>query len=73
MNKIVSDCLEFVRPVKVSTEKVDLKALLEESLANSLSTVNQRRDSNREGLIIRLPAVSLDYNQMKQVFVNILH
>jgi signal transduction histidine kinase len=71
MNKIVSDCLEFVRPVKVSTDKVDLQALLEESLANSLSTVN------KDGIQIRktyhsIPAVSLDYNQMKQVFVNIL-
>jgi signal transduction histidine kinase len=71
MNKIVSDCLEFVRPVKVSTDRVDLQSLLEESLANSLSTVN------KEGIQIlktyhATPAVSLDYNQMKQVFVNIL-
>jgi signal transduction histidine kinase len=71
MNKIVTDCLEFVRPVKVSTDRVDLQSLLEESLANSLSTVN------REGIQVRktyyaTPTVSLDRNQMKQVFINIL-
>jgi len=71
MNKIVSDCLEFVRPVKVSTEKVDLQALLEECLTNSLSTVK------KEGIQVRktyysMPPVFLDHNQMKQVFVNIL-
>jgi signal transduction histidine kinase len=71
MNKIVSDCLEFVRPVKVSTDRVDLQALLEESLANSLSSVK------KEGVQVRktyhpTPPVSLDFNQMKQVFVNII-
>jgi PAS domain S-box-containing protein len=71
MNKIVSDCLEFVRPVKVSTEKVDLQSLLEESLANALPP------ADREGIQIRktyhvTPTVSLDHSQMKQVFVNLL-
>ncbi len=71
LNKIVTDCLEFVRPIKVSTEKVDLKALLEESLDNSLSTVK------KEGVqIVRnyhpSPSVLVDLTQMRQVFVNIL-
>src|SRR5262245_9191802 len=71
MNKIVSDCLEFVRPVKVSTDRVDLQGLLEESLANSLSTVK------KEGVRIRktyhpTPPVSLDFSQMKQVLINII-
>ncbi|MCI0418265.1 MAG: ATP-binding protein [Acidobacteria bacterium] len=71
LNKIVTDCLEFVRPVKVSPEKVNLKSLLEESLGNALSTVD------REGIEImksyqETPAVPIDYTQMKQVFVNIL-
>jgi two-component system, NtrC family, sensor histidine kinase AtoS len=71
LNKIVTDCLEFVRPVKVSTEKVDLEKLLEGSLANALSTVSKGSIK-----IVKeyhpTPAVSLDQNQMKQVFVNIL-
>jgi signal transduction histidine kinase len=71
LNKIVTDCLEYVRPVKVSPEKVNLKSLLEESLGNALSTVD------REGIqIVRdyqeTPAVPIDYAQMKQVFVNIM-
>jgi signal transduction histidine kinase len=71
LNKIVSDCLEFVRPVKVSAEKVELPDLLDESLASALSVVS------KEGITVRkeylpTPAVSLDLSQMKQVFVNIL-
>ncbi|HVN82661.1 MAG TPA: ATP-binding protein [Terriglobia bacterium] len=71
LNKIVSDCLEFVRPVKVSAGKVELPELLDESLASALSVVS------REGITVRkeylpTPSVSLDLSQMKQVFVNIL-
>lgn len=71
LNKIVTDCLEFVRPVKVSPEKVDLHSLLDESLANALSTVD------REGIQItrsyqETPDVPIDYAQMKQVLVNIM-
>ena len=71
LNKIVTDCLEYVRPVKVSPEKVNLKSLLEESLGNALSTVD------REGIEIvkdyqDTPTVPIDYAQMKQVFVNIM-
>lgn len=71
LNKIVTDCLEYVRPVKVSPEKVNLKSLLEESLGNALSTVD------REGIEIvkeyqETPSVPIDYAQMKQVFVNIM-
>ena len=71
LNKIVTDCLEYVRPVKVSPEKVNLKSLLEESLGNALSTVD------REGIEVvkdykDTPPVPIDYAQMKQVFVNIM-
>lgn len=71
LNKIVTDCLEFVRPVKVSPERVNLQSLLEESLVIAFSTVD------RDGIEIvknyqETPAVPIDYNQMKQVFVNIL-
>jgi two-component system, NtrC family, sensor histidine kinase AtoS len=71
LNKIVTDCLEYVRPVKVIPEKVNLKTLLEESLGNALSTVD------REEIEIvkdykETPPVPIDYAQMKQVFVNIM-
>ena len=71
LNKIVTNCLEYVRPVKVSPEKVNLKSLLEESLGSALSTVD------REGIEIvkdyqDTPTVPIDYAQMKQVFVNIM-
>jgi PAS domain S-box-containing protein len=71
LNKIVTDCLEFVRPVKVSTERVDLKSLLEESLTVALSTINKRSIQIRK-TYYSTPAVFLDHNQMKQVFVNIV-
>jgi len=71
LNKIVTNCLEYVRPVKVSPEKVNLKSLLEESLGTALSTVD------REGIEVvkdyqDTPTVPIDYAQMKQVFVNIM-
>lgn len=71
LNKIVTDCLEYVRPVKVSQEKVNLKSLLEESLGNAFSTVD------RDGIEVvkdyqETPPVPIDYAQMKQVFVNIM-
>jgi signal transduction histidine kinase len=71
LNKIVTDCLEYVRPVKVSQEKVNLKSLLEDSLGNALSTADRERIE-----IVKdyqdTPAVPIDYTQMKQVFVNIM-
>jgi signal transduction histidine kinase len=71
LNKIVTDCLEFVRPVKISTERIDLIALLEDSLESACSTVR------KENVIITreffpTEPVQLDRHQMKQVFVNIL-
>ena len=50
LNKIVTDCLEFVRPVKVSPERVNLPSLLDESLATVLSTVDRDRHRDREEL-----------------------
>ena len=71
LNKIVTDCLEYVRPVKVSPEKVNLKSLLEESLGNALSTVD-REDIQIVKDYQDTPTVPIDYAQMKQVFVNIM-
>ncbi|MEW5979874.1 MAG: ATP-binding protein [Acidobacteriota bacterium] len=71
LNKIITDCLEFVRPIKVSTEKVDLIALLEECITNSLSTVNKKGVEIRKNFA-QTPLVSVDLHQMTQVFVNIL-
>jgi signal transduction histidine kinase len=71
LNKIVSDCLEFVRPIKVSTEKIEIVTLLEESIASALSAA--KRDGVQiEHEFISVPPVQLDRHQMKQVFVNIL-
>jgi signal transduction histidine kinase len=55
----------------VSTEKVNLQSLLDESLANALSTVD------RTGIRVaknyqETPTLPIDYNQMKQVLVNLM-
>jgi PAS domain S-box-containing protein len=71
LNKIVSDCLEFVRPLKVSPEKVNLRLLLDESLASAFSTV-ARHDIEVVRNYLDTPAVPIDYDQMKQVLVNII-
>ncbi len=71
LNKIVSDCLEFVRPIKVSTEKIEIVTLLEESIESALSAAQKDKvQIGRE--FIPVPPVQLDRHQMKQVFVNIL-
>lgn len=71
LNKIVSDCLEFVRPIKISTEKSEIVTLLEESIESALSAAH--RDKLQIGReFIPVPPVQLDRHQMKQVFVNIL-
>ncbi|MFN8008367.1 MAG: ATP-binding protein [Terriglobia bacterium] len=71
LNKIVTDCLEFVRPVKISQEKVNLSALLDESILIALSTVEKKQLQLCRNFM-PTPPVSVDYNQMKQVVVNIL-
>ncbi len=71
LNKIVSDCLEFVRPVKVSPEKVDVKALLDESIESAVSSVDRPSIQIKKSYY-ETPPVPIDYNQMKQVFINIL-
>lgn len=71
LNKIVTDCLEFVRPVKISQEKVNLVSLLDESILIALSTVEKKEILLRKNFLAT-PPVSVDYNQMKQVVVNIL-
>ena len=71
LNKIVTDCLEFVRPVKISQEKVNLVSLLDESILIALSTV-EKKEILLQKNFLATPPVSVDYNQMKQVVVNIL-
>jgi signal transduction histidine kinase len=71
LNKIVSDCLEFVRPIKVSPEKIDLTTLLEESLESALSAGQKEKIQVMKDFL-PTPPVPLDRHQMKQVFVNIL-
>ncbi len=71
LNKIVTDCLEFVRPVKISQEKVNLAALLDESIQMAMSTV-EKKEFRLTKNFLATPPVPVDYNQMKQVVVNIL-
>jgi PAS domain S-box-containing protein len=71
LNKIVTDCLEFVRPVKISQEKVNLVSLLDESILIALSTVDKKEIRLKKNFL-STPPVPVDYNQMKQVVVNIL-
>lgn len=71
LNKIVTDCLEFVRPVKISQEKVNLASLLDESVLIALSTIDKKQFRLNKNYL-PTPPVPVDYNQMKQVVVNIL-
>ncbi len=67
----MTDCLEFVRPVKISQEKVNLVSLLDESILIALSTIDKKEIGLQKNFL-PTPPVSVDYNQMKQVVVNIL-
>jgi signal transduction histidine kinase len=71
LNKIVTDCLEFVRPLKLSSEVIDLTSLLEECVESASSA------ASTENLVIRrdfhpIPPLQLDRYQIKQVLLNIL-
>lgn len=72
LNKTVTDCLEFVRPLELELESADLRTLLEDVLASpglgcDLSQIGLQRNFDDS-----IPSVLLDVHRMRQVFSNLI-
>ena len=72
LNKTVTDCLEFVRPLELELEPAEIGTLLDEvfaspGLAGDLSRVEVRREMDDA-----IPSVFLDLHRMRQVLSNLI-
>jgi signal transduction histidine kinase len=72
INKLTSNLLNFAKPLKPEPEPADLNKLVEDTVSLL------RQDSDDHGLTIEtelqpdMPLASFDYNQIKQVLINLL-
>ncbi|GAB4388962.1 MAG: hypothetical protein Kow0025_11410 [Thermodesulfovibrionales bacterium] len=72
INKLTSNLLNFAKPLKPEPEPSDLNKLVEETVSLL------RKDCEDDGLCIEteleagMPLVTFDYNQIKQVLINLL-
>ncbi len=71
-NAIVLDVLEFVRPIRLQLENVDVRAVVHDALATA--EAHRTRDDIRVSLLVPddLPPLSGDQAQLRQVFVNLI-
>jgi len=71
-NAIVVEMLEFVRPIRLQVEQIDIALVLQQSVTNAESKV-PRRDVEIELDVARgIPLMDGDDNQLCQVFTNLL-
>lgn len=71
-DKIVKDLLDFSRQSSETMETVDIVPVIEESLSLVEHQMNLRNIKIGREFPAGLPAVKVDANQIKQVFINIL-
>lgn len=71
-NAIVVEMLEFVRPIRLQVEQIDIAQVLQQAVTNAESKV-PRRDIRIDLDVARgLPLMDGDDNQLCQVFTNLL-
>lgn len=71
-NAIVLEVLDFVRPVRLQVEDVDVAALIQDSLLMADSLVPRRSVAVSVDVPDCLPPVQGDGHQLRQVFTNLL-
>ena len=71
-NAIVLEVLDFVRPVRLQLEDVEIDALLQDSLLMADSLVPRRSVAVSVDVPPGLPPVQGDGHQLRQVFTNLL-
>ncbi|MGE3955886.1 MAG: nitrogen regulation protein NR(II) [Vicinamibacterales bacterium] len=71
-NSIVVEMLEFVRPIRLQVEQIDMAGVLEQSVTNAESKVPRRDIAIDLDVAEGLPRMDGDASQLCQVFTNLL-
>lgn len=72
VNKIIKQFLDFARPRPPSLEPMEVRAILEETLALLVYEMEAQKISLERSYAPDIPPVPMDREQMKQVFLNLL-
>jgi len=72
VNKIIKQFLDFARPRPPSLEPMEVKAILEETLALLVYEMEAQKISLERSYAPDIPLVPMDREQMKQVFLNLM-
>jgi hypothetical protein len=72
VNKIIKQFLDFARPRPPSLEPMEVKAILEETLALLVYEMEAQKISLDRSYAPDIPRVPMDREQMKQVFLNLM-
>jgi Amt family ammonium transporter len=72
VNKIIRQFLDFARPRPPSLEPMDVRTILEETLALLVYEMDAQKISLGRSYASDIPPVPMDREQMKQVFLNLL-
>ena len=71
-NAIVVEMLEFVRPVRLQVEQIDVTLVLQQSVTNAEARTSRRDTSVTLDVARGLPHIDGDAGQLCQVFTNLL-
>jgi signal transduction histidine kinase len=71
-NSIVVEMLEFVRPVRLQMERIDVSDVLQQAVTLAESKVRRGDVEVRTDLENGLPMIEADLHQLMQVFTNLL-
>ncbi|MDH4100555.1 MAG: ATP-binding protein [Nitrospirota bacterium] len=72
LNRTVTDCLEFVRPLELELEPTDIGLLIDEVFASPGLVGDLSRVKINKELDDTVPLVMLDVHRMRQVFSNLI-
>jgi signal transduction histidine kinase len=72
INKLTSTLLNFARPVQPQPEPNDINTLVEETISLLSQESKEHQVTLEKHLAQRLPLVNCDYNQIKQILINLL-
>jgi signal transduction histidine kinase len=71
-NAIVCDMLEFVRPVRLQVERIDMADIIRQAIALAGTKIPRGDVDIRLSLQPELPLIEVDEHQLCQVFTNLL-
>lgn len=72
INKTVTDCLEFVRPLELELQPVDINALADDVLMSSVHGYDMASIKVEREYDLALPPIMIDSHKIRQVFMNLL-